>query len=127
MLRKLSGFALLAALAAAPLTVAQDKDKKEGDKETPIAKDTPETKGAKAMNAALDMVELGREHKLPEALIAAAKLLAAIDPKQAEGEKEKLTYDPKKQALDLLKEAEKMEGASADHKKLIAAARDKIQ
>ncbi len=109
-------------------------DKKAGAKEPEHKELSKEAKAVIAISAARQMAEYGREHKSPEALIAAAKVLGTsefaqgkVAPESKVGKAEKVTgTEGLDEANKLLDEATKL--AKTDHLKgVIAQVRDDLK
>src|SRR4051812_784555 len=73
---------LLCAIAAAGVIAEDKKDSSFGGKdEQAKAKMTPEAKAAAEVTFAFTSIEYGRQNRAPEALITAARILAAHPPR----------------------------------------------
>lgn len=104
-------------------TFAQDP-KKEKDKAPPA--EQAGAPGVQALADALTMAQLGRAHKQPEALVAAAKLLATVKVTATQETATGTSYDTVAEAKKLLTEAETLTGNNEACLKLIAAAREDL-
>jgi len=103
--------------------------------EEPAQKDNHQASGASKavhqLHTAYEMVALGREKKMPELMVAGATVIGMTDVEEGKaGEKSKVekaaTFDPKKEADEILKEALKMPDDSGLMDKLVAKARREI-
>jgi len=127
---------LLAAIGTALVygsVQAGGQKKGEAGKDAPKEQRTvsPATKAVKRLQAAFEMAAYGREHKAPEALIAAARVIGTTATEKGESKEAKVakaeTYNGQEEAEALLKEAEKLAGDSEGVKSLIVEARKDIR
>jgi hypothetical protein len=113
-----------------PQGYGQDKKeaKKEGEDNRKVSK---VAQTVEQVGAAYKMVDFGREHKVPEALITAARVIATANSHKAEVDPKSKVNKPKqynelKEAIGLLDEAIKMSNNSEPIKTLAAEARKEI-
>jgi len=110
------------------------KDKGGKDGEHKHGKLSADQKALMALGAAYGLVQYGRDHKQPDIMIAAAKVIASIPTKPGETVKDKENkvgkaekYDAKQAAHEILDEAAKMPEAKSDTiKKLLEQAKEDI-
>jgi hypothetical protein len=124
-------FGLTCALAGpAPSARAfEDKGKKEVAKEdTKRAKVTPAAKAVQNLQMAIQLADYGRENKLPEALITAARVIGTTPLRKVESKLPKglQPFDQEKEAERLIAEALRLGGGNPVIKKLAAQARSAI-
>lgn len=104
-----------ALLASSSLLIGGDK--KTSDKKEPERKVSKSSQAIRAVHAAYEMASVGKEKNVPEALIAAARILGTTGREKSELEKgsevgKLLDFNEEKEAHELLNEALKMAKSS---------------